>query len=275
VRTGPPGVAIAIALLLVPAVGISQSAADAAAEAGTADASIADANTEDAGTGDVITGDGGVAPDASVADGADAVQAPNVIASLWTVGDSTAEPREDGDGRSQPIAAGLGRLRVVVNRPDTHLYIDDVDVGVVPLERDLRPGTHALRLESPFQRTWRGSVTIRAGELVPLRAFLRPATSRANAVVATVVASMIITGGGILGALSLADRGALDQARNEGRLDDRDPRIDRGMALAGLADLAFGLGGVTAIVGGYFFFAEPGPPSIARPGRTRRLPVLP
>lgn len=174
-----------------------------------------------------------------------------------------------------PIHAGEGRLRVVVNRPNTHVFIDGEPIGDAPLERDLHPGVHRVRVESFGQRTWETSLEIMPGFLTPLRVFLRPTPSRSSAWTVSAVSALLLAGGTAIGVWSNLDRAALSDARDAGRLDNRDLRIERGETLAGLADATFVLGAVVAAFGVYFFAHDPGPPSIGRASPRRALPVLP
>lgn len=190
---------------------------------------------------------------------------------------SPAGPSPQGSTAQLPSALreGFGRLRVVVNRPETRVFIDGEPAGIAPIERDLPRGVHRVRLESYGQRTWEGSVEVRAGELVPLRALLRPAAPRtAGAVVLSF--SLAVLGGAVaLGVFSQIDRASLADARDAGRLDDADPRIARGAILAGVADALFIGGALVSLASIYLFVNEPGPPSIARTGRHVALPVSP
>jgi hypothetical protein len=185
----------------------------------------------------------------------------------------TAEPAQ-GILRA-PLRAGHGRLRVAVNRPETTVVLDGRVAGTAPLEEDLPAGTHTVRLESPGFKSWEGAVEIVAGTLTPLRAYLRPAPERTGAATTVAVAALIAGAGVGLALASNADRAALDADRAAGFLDNRDPRIDRGATLAALADGGFVLSGLVMALGVYMFAHDPTPPSIARTGRRRPLPVSP
>ena len=164
-----------------------------------------------------------------------------------------------------------GRLRVAVNRPNTDVIVDGRSVGVAPVEIDLPAGHHSVRLDSPGQRTWTGSVDVVAGTLTPLRAFLRPSGSSGNAVTATVIA-VLAAGVGIgTGVYSSIDRAGLDADRASGRLENTDPRIDRGTAFAAIADGAFGIAAIVGAIGIFLFAYSPGPASIAHVGRRHTL----
>lgn len=178
-------------------------------------------------------------------------------------------------GSSAPVRRDRGRLRVAVNRPYTQVWIDGGYVGTAPLERDLSVGVHAVRLSSPGQKPWEGSVEIAAGMLTPLRGYLRPAPDRSGAIAVVAVAGALGLAGIVSGVLSNHDRAALDADRMAGWLDNRDPRIDRGMALAGLADGMFVLSGLVMALGIYMFAHDPTLPSIARVGRRQALSVVP
>ena len=60
-----------------------------------------------------------------------------------------------------------------------------------------------------------------------------------------------------------------------GRLDNSDPRIERGTAFAAIADGAFGVAAIVGAIGVFLFAYSPGPPSIAHVGRRRTLTTEP
>jgi hypothetical protein len=163
----------------------------------------------------------------------------------------------------------------MVNRPNTRVFIDGEPVGDAPLERDLPHGVHRVRIESFGQRPWETTLEIAEAHLTPLRVFLRPTASRSSAWTVSAVSAVLLGVGVGIGVWSNIDRSDLAAARDSGRLDNRDTRIERGETLAGLADATFVLGAVVAAFGVYFFAHDPGPPSIGRASPRRALPVLP
>jgi hypothetical protein len=184
---------------------------------------------------------------------------------------SSPAPDADDVGPLGPIAGSEGRLRVAVNRPDTVVFVDGVRAGDAPFERDYPPGDHRVRLECDGYKSWEGVVEIRDAMLTPVRALLRPQPSRSSGITVLVIATLFVGGGVTMGVLSSSDRSALDAARNAGRLDNHDPRIDRGEAFAGLADAGFAVAAALATMGTYLVAHDPSPPSIARVGRPRPL----
>jgi hypothetical protein len=174
-----------------------------------------------------------------------------------------------------PLAEGHGRLRVAVNRPYVTVTLDGREAGIAPLERDLSVGAHTVRLTAPGFKPWQGPVAIVASTLTPLRASLRPEPDRTGAVVTVALAALAAGAGVAFGVASQFDRAALDADRAAGLLDNRDPRIDRGAVLAGVADGAFVLSGLVMALGIYLFTHDSSPPSTARTGRPHPLPASP
>src|SRR5438132_124138 len=88
--------------------------------------------------------------------------------------------------------------------------------------------------------------------------------SRATIAFVAILAVGLGVGAGVYSGI---DRAGLDADRANGRLDNTDPRIDRGAAFSGVADGAFGVAAIIGAIGIFLFAYSPGPPSIAHVGR--------
>ena len=98
----------------------------------------------------------------------------------------------------------LGRLRVVANIEGARVIVDDVQVGVVPFEGQVSAGPHRVRVESDGMKAFEQQVTIRNGQLTPMRVRLRPGVDRGSAWVTTVFTALFIGGGVTLARLAAA-----------------------------------------------------------------------
>jgi len=196
----------------------------------------------------------------------------------WLPRTSAAQPLAEpqvwsGSHGARPISAGLARLRVAVNRPETQIIVDDTSYGEGPIEVELSPGTHRVLVSCSGFKTWVGTVDLDGGTVTPLRVTLRPTMSRSAGVTLLVLSTVVGAGGASMGLVSEADRAALAMDRLAGTLNNRDPRIDRGATFAGLADVSFLLTAALATTGIFLIANDPTPPSIGRVGRLRRLRV--
>jgi hypothetical protein len=155
----------------------------------------------------------------------------------------------------------FGRLRVVGNISGSRVYVDGQQVGVVPFEGQVSAGPHRVSVQSDGMKTYEANVTIRNGQLTPMRVRLRPDVGRGGAIVTTVFAGLLL-GGGIATAVIGNDlRNTLAAEQDAGRLASDDPRLDHGFILYIAADAAFGL---SVILGGlalFYFLNDPLPPS--------------
>ena len=183
---------------------------------------------------------------------------------------SAPPPASGTIGAHPPVAPSSdGRLRVAVNRPHTDVIVDGRGVGEAPIEIAVVPGTHPVRLTCPGFKSWEGAAEMSAESLTTIRAQLRPAPSRQGGVAVLILSAIFTSAAGTLGALSDADQAALDMDRALGRLDNRDPRIDRGEAFAVIADVGFAVAALLGITGLYLVVHDPSVPSSAHVGRPR------
>lgn len=168
---------------------------------------------------------------------------------------------EDLTVRLDLTRVDFGRLRVVANIEGARVIVDDVQVGVVPFEGQVSAGPHRVRVESDGMKAFEQQVTIRNGQLTPMRVRLRPGVDRGSAWVTTVFTALFIGGGVTLALIGNDFMSGLRAEQDAGRLTSDDPRIDQGLFLHIGADVAFGL---SVILGGlalYYFVHDPLPPS--------------
>ena len=158
----------------------------------------------------------------------------------------------------------FGRVRLVANRPDAEVFIDEHSVGRVPVEVDVPHGTHQVRVSAPGMKDFHQQVVVQRGLATPLRVRLRPEVSRAGAWVTAGVAT------GILGA-SLATavvgrrlQNQLSDERDSRSLESDDARVQRGKWLYVGADIGFGLTTALAGLATYYFLRDPLPDSEGR-----------
>lgn len=187
---------------------------------------------------------------------------------------------EVGVGEDITLRADLertesGRLRVVANARGGAILVDEHQVGVVPWEGEVSGGPHRVRVQGEGMKDWEGNVTVRQGQLTPIRVRLRAAQGRGDAWTAA-VASAVFLGGGIgMGVLSSDMGGALAADRSAGRLVSNDPRLLTGTILAVAADVSFGLSTIFGLLAVYYFVRETGPPSDATVLDPRDWAVVP
>lgn len=168
---------------------------------------------------------------------------------------------EDVTVRMDLTRVDFGRLRVVANITGARVFVDGHLAGTVPYEGQVSAGTHRVRVESDGMKAFEESVTIRQGQLTPMRVRLRPDVGRGGAWVTTVFSALFLAGGVTLGVLG-NDFGAQVRAEiDAGTLSNDDPRIDQGFFLYIGADAAFGLSFILGCLALYYFVYDPLPPS--------------
>lgn len=168
---------------------------------------------------------------------------------------------EDVTLRVDMTRVNFGRLRVVANVRGAAVYVDDQKVGNVPWEGQVNSGARRVRIESDDMKDWEETVTIRQGQLTPVRVRLRPAVGRGGAWVTASLSVALITGGIVMGVLSNGIKSDLEHERDAGTLSSDDSRFLEGQILSIGADAAFGLGAVLAGLATYYFVRDPLPDS--------------
>jgi len=164
-----------------------------------------------------------------------------------------------------PLArVDYGRLRVVASQPHARVLVDGEEVGEVPYEGQVSPGSHEVEVEADGMKTFSADVTIERGQLTPVRVRLRPRQGR-SAAWTTLILGVGSAGAGLyLGMRGTDLRDQLSAERDAGTLGSDDPRILRGRLFYYGADVAYGLGALLGVFSIYYFLRDPLPDSDGR-----------
>ena len=164
-----------------------------------------------------------------------------------------------------PLArVDYGRLRVVASQPHARVLVDGEEVGEVPYEGQVSPGSHEVEVEADGMKTFSADVTIERGQLTPVRVRLRPRQGR-SAAWTTLILGVGSAGAGLyLGMRGTDLRDQLSAERDAGTLASDDPRILRGRLFYYGADVAYGLGALLGVFSIYYFLRDPLPDSDGR-----------
>jgi len=157
-----------------------------------------------------------------------------------------------------------GRVRVVANQPDALVTIDGKLSGGVPLERDLSPGTHDVKVSAPNMKDWSESVSVERGQVTPVRVRLRPRVGRAGAWVTAGVAVGVLGGAIATGVIGHKLEDRLQRDLDHHVLSSSDDRIKRGQIMYIASDVGYGLAAAFAGLATYYFLRDPLPDSEGR-----------
>ncbi len=163
--------------------------------------------------------------------------------------------------------APVGKINVIgLGIEDSTVYID----GVVACERGpclkaMQQGDHVVTVTRPGFKSYTRRVTIQAKTEMAIKVGLAPRPSRADAVVAYVLAAGFGAGGIFLGLQANKYRDQLKDgiARGNPPIDSNDPRFTKGKIFAIAADATFVVAGITALTAVYYTFRDKGAPSTA------------
>lgn len=168
---------------------------------------------------------------------------------------------EQVDVRAELERVSHGRVRVIGNLRGANVYLDDREIGRIPVEADVPAGRHTLRVGADQMKDWEQELEVERGQVSPVRVRLALAPPRSNAF-ASATMSLVTLGTGIgLGVVANDREDELRAEREAGTLASDDPRIARGRVLAIGADVAFGLSALFAGVSVYLFVRDAGPDS--------------
>lgn len=155
----------------------------------------------------------------------------------------------------------FGTLLVKTNIPAASVYVDDALLGVSPLEEQLEPGQHKVKIAAEGMKDYDVEVAIARGQRTKMLVRMNPKPSRTSAWVSLGFAVALFAGGGVAGYMALDLRNELDKERNDGTLANDDSRIMHGFIWGLSADLAFGVGTIVGGLSIYYFLRDPLPPS--------------
>jgi tetratricopeptide (TPR) repeat protein len=156
---------------------------------------------------------------------------------------------------------GFGAVLVKANVPGARVYLGQELLGVAPLEGQAPPGRHQLRVTAEGMKDYTAEIVVARGQVTKALVRMNPTPSRTSAWVSLGFSVALFAGGGVTGGFALKTRNELDDARNQGRLADDDPRILKGFLLALGADVGFGVGTIVGALSIYYFLRDPLPPS--------------
>jgi hypothetical protein len=157
-----------------------------------------------------------------------------------------------------------GRVRIVANKPDALVYIDGKLAGAVPLERDVGPGDHEVKLTAPDMKDWSETVKVERGQVTPVRVRLRPRVGRAGAWVTAGVAAGFLGAAIATGVVGHNLEAQLEKDQKAGILAENDERLTRGKILYISSDIGYVLAAAFGGLATYYFLRDPLPDSEGR-----------
>lgn len=192
-------------------------------------------------------------------------------------GDATDDAADDAadDGWNEVSETQTGRLRVLANTAGAEVLIDGDLVGNVPWEGTLDAGSHRVEVRAEHMKRYRGDVTVRPGQVVPVDVRLEPEVSRGGAW-ATLIMGVACAGAGVA-LWYIADdiESDLRLELSSMTLVSNDPDIDKGRWMYIGADVAFGMAAVLGVMSLIYFIRDPHPDSSANVGIGRRISLMP
>jgi tetratricopeptide (TPR) repeat protein len=164
-----------------------------------------------------------------------------------------------------------GYLLVHGNASKIHVFLDGDGQGIVqsdqvPLKIKASKGQHLLRAETDGKKTFEGTVTVSAGQIVDVNVVFVNKYGRGTAWFAAIGATAFIGTGIYLGIKSNEFYDDLQNDRRRGVLTEGDDRARQGKLLAQFATASYTLGGLLAGLAIFEFLRDPLPPSGSRQG---------
>jgi hypothetical protein len=158
----------------------------------------------------------------------------------------------------------FGTLLVKTNTPLARIFLDEKPLGEAPLEEQVPPGRHTLKVTAEGLKDYVTEVTVARGQQTKVLVRMNAKPNRTSAWVSLGFSAALLAGGGTMGIIALGLQNDLESERNAGRLADNDPRVLTGFLLALGADVSFGLGAVVGALCIYYFLRDPLPPSAGK-----------
>lgn len=189
--------------------------------------------------------------------------------------DVSVQLGRDADARVSLERSSTGRVRVIGNVRGAVIFVDDVRVGAVPWEGEVRSGMHTVRVEAPDMKAWEQGVEIARGQLTPVRVRLQPSPGRGGAYVTGVFTGLVLAGAVTMSVLANEWSTQLAAERAHGTLASDDPRIDQGFGFSIAQYGGYGLAAILLGVTIYYATYDDGPASEATVLEPRDWAVLP
>jgi len=157
----------------------------------------------------------------------------------------------------------FGKINVSANMPNAAVYVGDKRIGQTPLENQLPPGKHHVRVEADDMKDWEGEVIVRKGQVTAVHVNFQPSVSRLGGFIVGALAVATLTVGIIAGKMTNDLENELKRERDAGTLRSDDDRMVRGKYMAIGTDGVLAIGGVLGILATYYFLRDPVPDSWA------------
>jgi len=154
-----------------------------------------------------------------------------------------------------------GILKVKTNLDGSKIILDSREKKFSPLLEKLSPGIHKVEVKSKGMKKIKTTINIEKGMQTTMLVRLNPSPSKTYGWVSLGLTMAFLTAGTILSCYASEIKSDLDHESSLGYLRDDDPRIKKGLWFAIGGDLSFLFGGITAILGIYYFVRDKLPPS--------------
>lgn len=155
------------------------------------------------------------------------------------------------------------------------MLVDGKTVCRTPCQHQVAPGLHKVEVKRDGMEPYQGEVTVDQASETMLNVKFSPQPSRSRAWTTAIISGLFLGGGVYLGLESnkLRDELKRDSKDPVKLTDNNDPRVRRGRYFAIGADVAFGLGALTALTSVISFLSS-GPDSTAEVD-TRQIGLAP
>ena len=159
----------------------------------------------------------------------------------------------------------VGRVNVIgLGIEDSTISIDGrVACERGPCLKSLPEGEHTITVRRDGMKTYSKTIRVQAKTESTIKVSLQPTPSRADAIVAYVLAGGFTVGGIVLGMQANGIRDDLKKEIAAGMPppDNNDPRYTKGKIFAIAADVTFVIAGISALTAVYYTFRDKGQPS--------------
>lgn len=186
---------------------------------------------------------------------------------------------ETGDKKELEVVlkrVGFGVLRLDANVKEVTLSVDQRPVGVwregeSAFEAELPSGKHDILISSKGYKDLRKTVTVPAGQILPMRAQMVEKFPRGAAWTQAVLSAAFLGAGVYFGVESNRLNNELKADNEAGYLYNSDPRLNQGLWYSVGANTGFALGGILAALSTYNFIRDPYPDPTLQKGKLREF----